>query len=427
MRYFGTKDRTKTVSFKEAVFQSLPPSGGLYFPAYILPLGLSEDDYLNLPKDEIAFKVSRHFVGNEIPDDELFDIVKETIDFPIPLVSVEEHISALELFHGPTWAFKDFGARFLSRCMGYFNRQEKREITILVATSGDTGGAVAAGFFNVPGINVKILYPKGKVSDIQQKQLTTWGGNISAIEIDGVFDDCQKLVKDAFHDHDINERLNLSSANSINVARLIPQSFYYFFALQDLGVLENIVVSVPSGNFGNLTGGLFAWKMGLPISRFIAATNLNHSIPDFLDTGSYEPKSTVQTFANAMDVGNPSNFVRTLEVFDYNHTEMVKQLNGFWMDDHQILETISSCYKHSNYLLDPHGAIGFQSLKEQLRPEERGIFLETAHPIKFQDVLQKAVGELPDFDAMDSSLKEKQSNFTSMEASFDDFKALLLA
>ncbi|MFY0687054.1 MAG: threonine synthase [Cyclobacteriaceae bacterium] len=427
MKFYSTKTNSITANFEDAIFKSLPPDNGLYFPEIIPSLDSSWLNELKQhSKAEIGYKVASQFVGDEIPADDLFRIVEETVDFDLPLTKVTDNIFSLELFHGPTWAFKDMGARFLSRCMGYFTAKSGRAVTILVATSGDTGSAVAAGFHNVPGVEVKILYPKGKVSEIQKKQLTTWGDNIKAFEVDGTFDDCQALVKQAFLDDDLNRKLNLSSANSINIARLIPQSFYYFYAMQQVPTWDNVVVAVPSGNYGNITAGLMAWKMGLPISRFIAASNSNHVVPDYLITGEYVPRPSVQTYANAMDVGDPSNFVRMVELFNGSHAEMTKQISGFSMEDSEILQTIKSCKEATDYLLDPHGSIGFQSLVNELGDDETGIFLETAHPVKFLDVVEKAMGHQLDFGDKVASLLKKEAVFDSIGADFEGFKERLI-
>ncbi len=427
MRFFSTKNRSHKVSFKEAIFNSLPPDNGLYYPETIPSLN---SEFLSglrsRPKGEVGFEIAKHFLGNEIPELDLKRIVDETISFDFPLVRISEQIHALELYHGPTWAFKDLGARFLSRCMRHFIHEEEKNVNILVATSGDTGGAVAAGFHGVEGANVTILYPKNKVSDLQQKQLTTWGDNIAALEVDGTFDDCQRLVKTAFLDKELNTNLSLSSANSINIARLIPQMFYYFFAFQQLDDWNNVVVSVPSGNYGNLSAGLFAKKMGLPIARFIAASNSNDVVPNYLDTGKYEPKTSIETYANAMDVGAPSNFVRMLEFFDGKVENMRSLISGFSLSDPRILETMNQCHQSTGYVLDPHGAIGFQALLEKLRNDETGIFLETAHPVKFMDVVQKAVPGAPGYESKIQEMEGRESIYTPISNSFDDFKSYLL-
>ncbi len=426
MKFFSTANRQEVVDFESAVFNSLPRSGGLFYPERIPTLFDKASDFLSLTNEEIALRIARAYVGNEIPEQRLQQLVEEVISFPFPLERISDNISSLELYHGPTWAFKDLGARFLSRCMGYFTERAGKEITILVATSGDTGGAVAAGFYQVPGVKVKILFPKGKVSKVQQLQLTTWGGNIEAFEIDGTFDDCQRLVKTAFNDTDLQKNCNLSSANSINIARLIPQSFYYFFAVKQLGNDEDIVISVPSGNFGNLTAGLMAWKMGLPVKRFIAATNSNHIVPDYLKSGNYEPRKSMETYANAMDVGDPSNFVRMLELFG-THESMKSMVSGFWLDNNGILESMQRGIEKYDYLTDPHGAIGLKALESSLNADESGIFLETAHPVKFLDVVNKVPGVNTDFEEKTRSLFTKTSEFRSLSSDFKDFKELLMA
>jgi threonine synthase len=427
MKFYSTNNKQNSVSFEEAIFNSLPLDNGLYYPEAIPELDKSwMQDLKSKDKTEIGLEVASRFIEEEIPKKDLERIVRETVDFDLPLVKVADRIHAMELFHGPTWAFKDVGARFLSRCMGYFTQQTGQEVTILVATSGDTGSAVAAGFFKIQGVQVKILYPKGMVSDIQKKQLTTWGENIEAFEVAGTFDDCQHLVKTAFMDKDLIARFNLSSANSINIARLIPQSFYYFYAVQQIETHDKPVICVPSGNYGNLTAGLWAWKMGLPVKRFIAAANANHVVPDYLATGEYKPKPSVQTFANAMDVGDPSNFVRMLELFDRDHSQMSEQVSGFQMSDEQILKAIKTCNSVNNYLLDPHGAIGYQALIEKLGEDEIGIFLETAHPVKFLDVMEKSLEVPLSFVEKTKTLAIKMSTYQSIENSFDEFKGKLL-
>ncbi|NQW26398.1 MAG: threonine synthase [Flammeovirgaceae bacterium] len=425
MQFYSTNNPSYKVNFEQAVFKSLPPDNGLFYPQILPRLDPDWIKNLNhLSKTEIGLMIASKFIGDEIPMPRLAQIVSETIDFDIPLVKITDHISSLELYHGPTWAFKDVGARFLSRCMAYFIEQSNREVTILVATSGDTGGAVAAGFYNLPGIRVKILYPKGKVSDIQQRQLTTWGGNVSAYEVAGTFDDCQYLVKQAFLDQELSQELNLSSANSINIARLIPQSFYYFYAMQQVDSNDQ-VFCVPSGNYGNLTAGLWAWAMGLPIKKFIAATNQNKVVPDYLTTGIYASKPSIQTYANAMDVGSPSNFVRMLELFKYHHSDMTKRLSGYYVGDDAILSTIKDCYEQFGYLLDPHGAIGYAALSTLLAPGEHGIFLETAHPVKFLDVVNQALGGAVDFQEKSKPLADKKETYQSIGIDFVEFKQVL--
>ncbi len=424
MRFISTNDPKDAVTFEQAIFRSLPLGGGLYFPEKI-PSPFNEETILKRSLHEIYLEISQAFIGEEIPKSELEGIISETLSFPLPLIEVEPRIHSLELFHGPTWAFKDVGARFLSRCMGFFSKKRGEQVTILVATSGDTGGAVAAGFHGVKGVEVKILFPKGKVSGVQKQQLTTWGDNIAAFEVDGTFDDCQRLVKKAFLDRDLNESYNLSSANSINIARLIPQSFYYFNALKELGAMQDVVISVPSGNFGNLTAGLMAWKMGLPVKRFIAATNINKVVPDYLTSGNYVPKASMETYANAMDVGDPSNFVRLSRIFGDQHDAVVKMISGFFMTDDQIVETMKSCFQQNDYLLDPHGAIGYQALKTQLNNEENGIFLETAHPVKFPDVVNQKVDLDVKYQGKINEFTRRETNYQTIPNDFSVFKDTL--
>lgn len=398
MRFYSTNNKNQFATLKEAVVQGLAADNGLYMPEQIPTLpsdffrGMHELDFR-----QIALEVARSFTGEEIPDEELGRIIGETLRFDAPLVSVEEGIDALELFHGPTMAFKDFGARFMSQLLRYFSSQTKREIIILVATSGDTGSAVANGFLGVPGIRVIVLYPSGKVSDIQEKQFTTLGRNITALEVAGTFDDCQRLVKTAFLDPALRDRYFLTSANSINIARLIPQSFYYFNAYarrkrRD----EPVIFSVPSGNFGNLTAGLFAKRMGLPVSRFVAATNVNDVVPEYLREGVMTPRPSIHTLSNAMDVGNPSNFARMMDLYAGNVDAIRKDIAGYSFTDAETRVTMKRVSDEHGYVLDPHGAIGYLGLKryrEESGDRGNGIFLETAHPAKFKDAVEAALGK----------------------------------
>ncbi len=410
MKFYSTNKSSPAVSFREAVIKSLPEDNGLYFPEDIPELDflfLETMDYYD--KADIGYEVLRHFCSEDIPEPKLREILEDALDFEIPLVKVQDHIFSLEMTHGPTYAFKDVGARFLARCLGYFNESNDTEVTILVATSGDTGGAVAAGFYDVPGVNVVILYPTGKVSELQEKQLTTLGKNIRALEVEGNFDDCQTMVKKAFLDKDINQKLTLSSANSISIARWLPQSIYYFWAYREAPEKKKIVMSVPSGNYGNLTAGLLAYKMGLPVSRFIAASNVNDVVPRFLESGAYDPKPTIHTLSNAMDIGDPSNYVRMMELFDHDHREIAKVISGYSLNDEQTLEVIKGCYDENNYILDPHGAIGYDALRKGLEKKETGIFVETAHYSKFLSTVNRALGkELPLPDFVDDLMKKKK-------------------
>ena len=392
MNYFSLNNKSHKVSFKEAVIQGLAPDRGLYFPETISPL--SSDFFENitsLSNEEIAFEVIRQFVGEEIPENVLKQIISETLCFDFPCVPIENNIYSLELFHGPTMAFKDVGARFMSRCLAYFNKDNQNSKNIvLVATSGDTGGAVASGFLGVKGVEVVILYPSGKVSDIQERQLTTLGQNITALEVDGFFDDCQDMVKKAFLDESLADK-NLTSANSINIARWLPQMFYFFFAYKQLKS-ENkpLVFSCPSGNFGNICAGILTKKLGLPIAHFVASTNANDTVPRFLETGNYEPNPSIATISNAMDVGNPSNFVRIQELYKYDLAEFNKDFSSYSFSDEATKTAIKSIYENSKYIAEPHGAIGYLGLKQELQkhPNSIGVFLETAHPIKFSDTVE---------------------------------------
>ncbi len=397
MNYFSLNFNSKDVNFLEAVQKGLAPDRGLYFPKHIPKLPNSFFEELDQKNNaQIAFESILPFVGNAIPENSLQQIVHDTLSFDFPIVPLTNRIASLELFHGPTLAFKDVGARFMARCLAYANAQKsKKELTILVATSGDTGGAVADGFYGVEGIKVVILYPKGKVSLLQEKQLTTLGKNITALEVEGVFDDCQDMVKSAFIDPEINSEVNLTSANSINIARWLAQMFYYFIGFKNRPHPDKkLVVSVPSGNFGNLCAGLMAKQMGLPIDHFIAATNINDTVPQFLTTGEYQPKPSEATLSNAMDVGDPSNFIRIQKLFNNDFFKLKKTVSGYSYTDADTLKALKSIYKNTGYIADPHGAVGYLGLKEFLEnnPEEySGLFLETAHPIKFSKSVESAI------------------------------------
>ena len=430
LKYYSTNKNAEEVSFREATIRGQAPDKGLYFPDTIpqIDKGLIEA-IEKLSNEEIAFRVIKPYVANEINDDDLFKIVSETVNFPIPLVKVNENIFSLELFHGPTLAFKDVGARFMSRCLGYFLRNENKKVTVLVATSGDTGGAVANGFYNVPGVDVIILYPSGKVSTVQEKQLTTLGKNINALEVKGTFDDCQQMVKQAFADEEISKKLFLTSANSINVARWLPQQFYYFFAYKQWADKDHApVISVPSGNFGNICAGILAKQSGLPIHHFIAACNVNDAVTKYLQTEIFQAQPAVPTLSNAMDVGNPSNFIRILEIFHHQFPDLAKILSSFSISDEETMATIKEVYEGSGYLLDPHGAVGYLSLKRflQKHPGRKGLFLETAHPVKFPDAVEKATSTKIDLPSAVSSLMESEKKSVVMNASYEPFKNFLL-
>ena len=421
------------VSLKEAVVKGLAADNGLFMPERIEKFEPAFfDEIQNLSFQEIAFEVAKKFFGEDIEEVKLKEIVYDTLQFDCPVVKVTDSIYSLELFHGPTLAFKDVGARFMARLLNHFLGKQEKLVNVLVATSGDTGSAVANGFLGVDGIHVYVLYPKGKVSDIQESQFTTLKQNITALEIDGTFDDCQHLVKTAFLDDELNKKLVLTSANSINVARFLPQAFYYFNAyarLKEAGKLDSnqLVVSVPSGNFGNLTAGLIAAEMGLPVKRFIAANNENDVVFEYLNSGEYKPRSSVETIANAMDVGAPSNFARILDLYKNEHGVVAQKIKGYRYSDEQIREVILTVYNEHKYLCDPHGACGYQSLSEYLSENEIGIFLETAHPAKFTETVEKVVGkgkvELPEKLAAFMQGKKESEQMTSEYA---DFKKYLL-
>jgi len=392
MRYYSLNNSSPLTSFKKAVQNGIAPDRGLYFPEKITPI--SKDFITNISdysNEEIAYEVIKQFIGDEIPTTILKEIIKKTISFDFPVVNLDENIGSLELFHGPTMAFKDVGARFMSQCLEYFNQNKTEDITVLVATSGDTGGAVANGFLNAKGVQVVILYPKGKVSEIQEKQLTTLGNNITALEVDGVFDECQEMVKSAFLDKNISR--NLTSANSINVARWLPQMFYFFFAYKQVSKkYKDIIFSVPSGNFGNICAGLLAQKLGLPIKHFIASTNINDTVPKYLINGVYDPKPSKATISNAMDVGNPSNFIRIQELFNKNLSSLKKSFSSYSFSDDETKIMMKSIHDKFNYISEPHGAIGYLGLKKYgLKTNEFGVFLETAHPVKFLEVVEETL------------------------------------
>ena len=433
MKLYSTNNTNHQVSFKEAVFNSMPQDKGLYMPVSIPRLDdhfLDNLDGYTLP--EIAFHVAKNLLGDSIPENDLKDIIEDAINFYAPIVELEENIYVLELFHGPSLAFKDFGARFMSRVMSYFLKDGEKTLDVLVATSGDTGGAVALGFLGVPGTRVTILYPKGKVSGIQELQLTTNGQNVRAIEVDGTFDDCQALVKQAFTDEELNMQFRLTSANSINIARLIPQTFYYFNAYAQLlkEGKNKVVFSVPSGNFGNLGAGILAWKMGLPVEHFIAATNANDTVPEFLRSGLYQPKPSVQTISNAMDVGNPSNWVRIQDMFKDAPEKLAELITGFSFDDAATSDAIEKIYNGYNYIVCPHTAIAWQALKDwqQDQPTGKvaGVFLSTAHPCKFPDVLPKHISREIVIPEQVKELEGKASNAASLGNDFEGFKKYLL-
>ena len=414
MKYYSLNNKENTANFEEAVVNGIAPDRGLYYPETITPLPKEFIDNIeNYSNEEIAYTAIQQFVGNEIPETELKQIINETLCFDFPLVDIEENISSLELFHGPTMAFKDVGARFMARCLGYFNAKNpvKKEITVLVATSGDTGGAVASGFLGVEGVKVVILYPSGKVSDIQEKQLTTLGQNITALEIEGAFDDCQDMVKTAFLDEELKPYRNLTSANSINVARFLPQMFYFFFAYKQLkNKNKDLVFCVPSGNYGNICAGMIAQKMGLPVKSFIAGNNANNVVVRYLENGQYEPKPTIATISNAMDVGAPSNFVRIEKLHDNNIEALRNNLSGYSYSDEESREAMGYLYNNCKYVSEPHGAIGYLALKDYLKnkPNTQGVFLETAHPVKFLDVLYTGVAETLDLPSQIASVVNKE-------------------
>lgn len=432
MNYYSTNRQASDATLEEAVVCGLAADKGLFMPYTIKPLPREFYDHIeDLSFQEIAYRVADAFFGEDVPADTLRRIVYDTLSFDVPLVKVTENIYSLELFHGPTLAFKDVGGRFMARLLGHFIRKEgKKRVNVLVATSGDTGSAVANGFLGVEGIHVYVLYPKGKVSEIQEKQFTTLGRNITALEVDGTFDDCQALVKSAFMDKELNEHLQLTSANSINVARFLPQAFYYFYAYAQWKRLvaggSSPVICVPSGNFGNITAGLFGKRMGLPVKRFIAANNRNDIFYQYLRTGVYSPRPSVATIANAMDVGDPSNFARVLDLYGNSHAAISAEISGATYTDGQIAETMREVWKKEHYLLDPHGACGFRALSEGLRPGETGIFLETAHPAKFKDTVEGIIGETIGIPEKLQAFMRGEKKSLPMSKEFAEFKKYLL-
>ena len=441
MQYYSTNNPTTRESLETAVVKGLAADRGLYMPTSIRPLPQEFfDNIQDMSLQEISFRVAECFFGEDIPAEDLRQIVYDTMSFPIPAVRVTDNIYSLELFHGPTLAFKDVGARFMARLLGYFNKKQggDRLVSVLVATSGDTGSAVANGFLGVPGIHVYVLYPKGKVSPIQECQFTTLGQNITAIEVEGVFDDCQAMVKSAFMDEELNQHMKLTSANSINVARFLPQSFYYFWAYAQLkkqgiavnrapsAVAPKLVACVPSGNFGNICSALFGRRMGLPIDRFIAANNANDIFYNYLQSGQYNPRPSTATIANAMDVGDPSNFARILDLYGHSHEAITEHISGATYTDGQIADTMRQCLSETGYQLDPHGACGYHALKDGLRPGEVGFFLETAHPAKFKQVVDDICHTDVEIPARLAAFMQGEKQSVPMPNDFSAFKHFLL-
>ncbi|TAI48332.1 threonine synthase [Flagellimonas allohymeniacidonis] len=429
MQYYSLTNPQLKASFKQAVIQGIAPDKGLYFPEEIHPLPQEFFETIErMSNHEIAIKAIEQFVGDEIPKAVSHDIVKRVLDFDFPIVPIEENIGTLELFHGPTMAFKDVGARFMANCLGHFSEEGASEVTVLVATSGDTGGAVANGFLGVEGVNVVILYPSGKVSDIQEKQLTTLGQNIIALEVNGTFDDCQTMVKNAFLDESITSQRKLTSANSINIARWLPQCFYFLFAYkQAKSKNKDLVFSVPSGNFGNICAGMVAQKLGMPVKQFVAATNVNDVVPQFMQDGQYIPKPSVATISNAMDVGDPSNFIRIRKLYDNDFEKLKTSLSSFSFTDEETKAAMKHIRKNSGYVADPHGAVGYLGLKEYQKkhPNTYGIFLETAHPVKFLDVVKETLDFTPNIPAQIEKVLHRTKRSIKID-SYSELKSYLL-
>ena len=430
MQFYSTNSQNKKVDLKDAVLKGLAEDNGLYMPEQIPVLDqVFYDDIQNKSLQEIGYEVLKPFFCPDIPEEDFKALVEDALNFEIPVVKVSRNKYALELFHGPTLAFKDVGARFMARILSNFVRGQDKEINILVATSGDTGSAVANGFYKVPGINVFVLYPKGLVSEVQEKQFTTLGENITAIEVDGTFDDCQRMVKQAFLDKELNEKLVLTSANSINLARLLPQSIYYHHAyaqLRAMGIDNDVVMCVPSGNFGNITAGLIAQLMGLPVKRFIAATNINDIVPKYLESGKYNPAASKATIANAMDVGDPSNFVRILDLYGAKHRVISQKVEGYSYTDEDIRDAMQKTDADFGYVLDPHGATGYMALEDGLKAGEVGIFLETAHPTKFPEVVEPEIGRKLDVPERLQAFMKGERKSIQMGATVENLKAFLM-
>lgn len=436
MNFYSLNKKAPSVSFKDAVIKGIAPDRGLYFPERIdrLPDSFFKD-ITELSDQEIAFNAIYQFVSDEIPNEKLKEILADVLDFEFPVVELEKNLATLELFHGPTMAFKDVGARFMANCLGYFSKNERHEVTVLVATSGDTGGAVANGFLGVKGVKVVILYPSGKVSDIQERQLTTLGQNITALEVDGTFDDCQTMVKTAFLDAELLEKMQLTSANSINVARWLPQLFYFLFAYKQVvgkaktarKNVPDIVFSIPSGNFGNICAGMVAQKLGMPVQQFIAATNVNDTVPQFMKTGVYAPKPSTPTISNAMDVGDPSNFIRIRHLFQDDFKALEKWLSSYAYTDTETRAALSAIHKTSGYIADPHGAVGYLGLKkyQETHPDTYGIFLETAHPVKFLAVVEETIGEKLAIPPQIRKVMDKEKKSIKIQ-DYQDLKSYLL-
>jgi threonine synthase len=428
MNYYSLNRKAPNTTFADAVVRGLAPDKGLYFPESITPLDASFFETIeDKTNAEIAYEAIKQFIVPEIPEAVLKTIVEETLNFDFPVVEINENISTLELFHGPTMAFKDVGARFMARCLGYFNKDNTNEVTVLVATSGDTGGAVANGFLGVKGVNVVILYPCGKVSDIQEKQLTTLGQNITALEVDGVFDDCQDMVKRAFMDEELTSKMQLTSANSINIARWLPQLFYFLFTYKQLkSKHKNLAFSVPSGNFGNICAGMVAQKLGLPVKQFIAANNANDTVVNYMTTQSYDPKPSVQTISNAMDVGNPSNFIRIQELHNNDFEALKTNLSSYSYTDEQTKTALLELYKDYNYVADPHGAVGYLGAKAYLENNDAHVvFLETAHPTKFLDVVEGVIEKSVPLPPQIEAVMDKEKVATAID-SYEELKGFLL-
>lgn len=432
MIYYSTNQKSPEVDFRTAVLRGLPEDNGLYMPKQIPELPIEFiNSLLNLTLPEISFRVANAFLSEDLSDDNLRTIIDEAINFDAPLVGLDYNLFSLELFHGPTLAFKDFAARFMAKLIRFYVEQSGKEIIILVATSGDTGSAVASAFLNESGIRVFLLYPSNKVSHIQEQQLTTLGHNITSLEIEGTFDDCQKIVKQAFLDPELRKRFSLTSANSINIARLIPQSFYYFYAYAQVRKIngEPIIISIPSGNLGNLTSGLLAKRMGLPIKKYVLSSNVNDGVPQYLKTGTYTPAASIKTISNAMDVGNPSNFVRLMALYDSNVEKLRKDVSGFSFNDSQTINAIQDVYRKYHYVMDPHGAVGYlglQSYLRQINEKVNGIFIETAHPAKFLDNVEEAIGTKIEIPENLKSVLNKQKRVVKLSNLFPSFKEFLL-